>query len=275
MTAAEPHAASGASPADQAAAPLVVNGLRAGYGEREILHDVSVSVSPGEIRVVLGGSGSGKSTFLRNVLGLEIPWEGSIRLLGRETAGPGESPEGIHRDMGVLFQNGALITSLSVGENVALPLVLEGTYPADLMEEMARIRLGQVGLEHAYSLYPRELSGGMRKRAALARALVHDPALLFCDEPSAGLDPITARGLDDLLLELRDSQSISIVVITHELESIKALADRILFLHEGSAAFDGTLDEIDDRAPEIVKDFFARRIPGNAARRDLPYEVIP
>lgn len=217
---------------------LSVRNLRAGYGAREILKSVSVEVAPGEIRVVLGGSGSGKSTFLRNALGLEKPWSGEIRVLGEDLAAGGASADRARRNLGVLFQGGALVTSLTVGQNVMLPLVLDGVAPSGAAEEVARARLSQVRMAHAWGLYPGELSGGMRKRAALARALIREPKVIFCDEPSAGLDPLTSRELDELLLELRDSLGLAIVLVTHELESIRALAEKILYLHGGEVLWD-------------------------------------
>ncbi|MBK8802217.1 MAG: ATP-binding cassette domain-containing protein [Fibrobacteres bacterium] len=247
---------------------LSVRDLRAGYGSREILKGVSLEVLPGEIRVLLGGSGCGKSTMLRNILGLEKPWSGTIEILGSD--GPID-----HSSIGVLFQNGALVTSLTVGQNVMLPLVLDGIAPHGAAEEVARARLAQVRMGHAWNLFPGELSGGMRKRAALARALVREPRILFCDEPSAGLDPLTSRELDELLLELRDSLGLSIVLVTHELDSIRTLAQRILYLHLGVALFDGTLDEALDHGPDRVKDFFARRTDPANAIPTTSWEIQP
>lgn len=247
---------------------LSVRDLRAGYGSREILKGVSLDVLPGEIRVLLGGSGCGKSTMLRNILGLEKPWSGTIQVLGSD--GPIE-----HSSIGVLFQNGALVTSLTVGQNVMLPLVLDGIVPHGSAEEVARARLAQVRMGHAWNLFPGELSGGMRKRAALARALVREPRILFCDEPSAGLDPLTSRELDELLLELRNSLGLSIVLVTHELDSIRTLAQRILYLHQGVALFDGTLDEALDHGPDRVKDFFARRTDPANAIPTTTWEILP
>lgn len=252
-----------------------VQGLHAGYGEHEILSDVSMEVASGEIRVVLGGSGCGKSTLLRNILGLEKPWTGTVKVLGADLGG--STPEaGIARSRsGVLFQSGALVTSLSVGQNVMLPMVLDGLSPDGAVEELARARLAQVGMDHAWNLLPNELSGGMRKRAALARALVREPQILFCDEPSAGLDPVTSRALDDLLLELHENLGLTMILVSHELESIKSLAQRILFLHEGKALFDGSLQEAIESGPDRVRGFFARRTDPSDKPSPSPWEILP
>jgi phospholipid/cholesterol/gamma-HCH transport system ATP-binding protein len=154
-----------------------------------------------------------------------------------------------------------------VGENVALPLRIHNPdLPPAVVEELVRIKLGQVKLGQAYDKAPNELSGGMRKRAGLARAIVNDPELLFCDEPSAGLDPITSRSLDELLLELRDSLGITMVVVTHELDSIRTLCDRMTFLSHGKVICDGTLAEAEKSGPQEVKDFLARKTAPQAAQ---------
>lgn len=242
---------------------LKVEGLKAGYGSRLVLDGVSMAVAAGEIRIVLGASGCGKSTLLRNVIGLEKPLAGTIEMLGSTVDwSRGRPQDDLLRRIGVLFQGGALISSLTVGENVSLPLrVHNPDLPADVVEDLARMKLGQVRMEHAYHKLPNELSGGMRKRAGLARAMVTDPDLLFCDEPSAGLDPVTSRGLDDLLLEMRESLGITMVVVTHELDSIRALCDRMTFLSQGRVLFDGTMREAEAGAPAEVTDFLARKPP--------------
>jgi len=241
-----------------------VRNLKAGYGRNVVLRDVSMKVAAGEIRIILGGSGCGKSTFLKALIGLEKPMGGEIEMLGRKVDWSlGRPDPGLLRRMGVLFQAGALISSMSVGENVALPMRIHNPdLPFKVIEELVRIKLSQVKLGHAYDKLPNELSGGMRKRAGLARAIVNDPELLFCDEPSAGLDPITSRGLDDLLLELRESLGITMVVVTHELDSIRALCDRMTFLAGGVVIFDGTIEEAESLGPQEVRDFLARKADG-------------
>lgn len=249
--------------------------LHAGYGTREILKDVSVEVAAGEILAILGGSGSGKSTLLRNVLGLETPWSGNVGVLGADLSMPGPEADQALSRLGVLFQDGALVTSLTVGQNTMLPLVLDGIAPKGAAQELARARLSQVGMADAWSLFPAELSGGMRKRAALARALVREPSILFCDEPSAGLDPLTARELDNLLLELHRSLGLTLVMVSHEIESIKLLAQRILYLREGAVLFDGTLTDALQSGPDRVRDFFARRVDPGDQPKPSTWETIP
>ncbi len=253
---------------------LSVKNLKAGYGKVEIIKGVSFEVAAKEIRVILGGSGSGKSTILRNVLGLEIPWSGEIKVLGQNLSIGSPQAQKALSHLGVLFQGGALVTSLTVGQNVMLPLVLDGIEPKGAAEELARSRLAQVRMSQAWSLFPGELSGGMRKRASLARALVREPKLLFCDEPSAGLDPLTSRELDELLLELHESLGLSIVLVSHELDSIRTLAQKILYLQEGTVLFDGTLKDALESGPDRVRAFFERRTDPANALVPTPWETI-
>jgi phospholipid/cholesterol/gamma-HCH transport system ATP-binding protein len=242
---------------------LVVRGLVARYGERTILDGVDLEVRRGEVRVVLGGSGSGKSTLLKHCIGLLSPSQGDVRLLGQ----PLHDLEGAERvavlqRIGVLFQSGALLGSLSVRENVALPLHEHSELPEDVIGELVSLKLEIVELSHAAHLLPSELSGGMRKRAALARAMVLDPDVLFCDEPSAGLDPLTSAELDELLLRMRDRFGTTIVVVTHELMSIERIADRVLMLSGGKAIADGTLEEVKSSDHPEIQAFFRRTAAG-------------
>jgi phospholipid/cholesterol/gamma-HCH transport system ATP-binding protein len=247
--------------AQNPASPIVeVRNVTAGYGERTVLDNVSMTVLPSEIRVILGPSGCGKTTLLKTIVGLLTPVRGSVRLFGRELGDldSQETMETLGR-AGILFQNGALLGSLTVAENVALPLEMHTNLSPALVREIVELKLSQVGLAHAAALLPEELSGGMRKRAALARALVLDPPLLFCDEPSAGLDPVTAAGLDDLLLTLRSALSITILVVTHEIASIRKIADNIVFLDRGMVVYEGRLSEAARFVSGPVFDFFMRK----------------
>ena len=235
---------------------LEIENLHTWYGRQHVLDGVNLTVSAGEILVILGTSGCGKSTLLKNVIRLYKPDTGSIRLLGYEMTELEEKVEDVLMNVGVMYQNGALLNSLTVGENVALPLEMHTSMSPQLRREIAELKLRQVELFNVYDKYPKELSGGMQKRAAVARAIVMDPDILFCDEPSAGLDPVTALGLDKLLITLNETLGMTIVVVTHELESIKRIAKRIGFLHNGRMLFSGTLDEaLASDIPQICEFF--------------------
>ena len=215
------------------AEPVIrVEGLAQRFGRRTIYRDVSFTVAVGEVFVILGGSGCGKSTLMKQLIGLLPPVAGQIEIDGRVVSGPGSEAarrEVRHR-IGVMFQSGALFGSMSLRDNVMLPLEMFTDLPPDARREIAQVKLGLVGLGDAAGLFPAEISGGMAKRAAIARALALDPPLLFLDEPSAGLDPITSAGLDRLILDLRTDLGATFVVVTHELSSILAIADRCLML---------------------------------------------
>lgn len=231
---------------------IEVEHLSTFYGKRQILKDVSLSVQEGEILVIMGGSGSGKSTLLRYMLALERPTNGRIRVLGKDmsTASRAEMYE-LRKKSGVAFQSGALFSSMSVGDNIMLPLREHTDLDDSIIRIMARLKLEVVELAGFEDLMPAELSGGMLKRAALARAVVMDPKLLFCDEPSAGLDPVVAAAIDDLILRLRDALRITIIIVTHELESAFKIADRIAVLDKGEILIVGTIEEV--RACEDVR----------------------
>jgi phospholipid/cholesterol/gamma-HCH transport system ATP-binding protein len=211
------------------------------YGEHTIYQHVSFTVTQGEVFVVLGGSGSGKSTLLRQMIGLLPPQQGKVEILGRDVYA--DAAEVLAR-IGVMFQSGALFGSMTLLENVMLPLEMHTALPPRARAEVARVKLGLVGLSDAADLLPAEISGGMVKRAAIARALALDPPLLFLDEPSAGLDPATSAGLDRLILDLRQDLGATFVVVTHELASILAIADRCIML-DGAAK--GVIAEGDPR----------------------------
>jgi phospholipid/cholesterol/gamma-HCH transport system ATP-binding protein len=235
-----------------------VRGVTQRFGPRVIYENVSLSVNAGEIFVILGGSGCGKSTLMRQIIGLLPPASGSVEVLGHDIyAAPGD----VLRHIGVAFQSGALFGSMSLLENVMLPLEIYTGLPSDARAEVARMKLGLVGLLGSEMLMPAEISGGMAKRAAIARALALDPPLLFLDEPSAGLDPVSSAGLDKLILELRGDLGTTFVVVTHELASIFAIANRCVML-DGAAR--GIIAEGDPRRLRdearnpVVHAFFAR-----------------
>ena len=243
---------------DASAAISVVN-LRVAYGQREILHGVSFDVLKGETLVILGGSGSGKSTLLRTLVGLQKPTSGEVWINGVNTTKVSEREmDKIRLKMGMSFQQGALFGSMTVGENVALPLLEHTRLELSTVEIMVRIKLGQVGLANFQDYMPSELSGGMRKRAAVARALAMDPEILFFDEPSAGLDPIIGAGLDQLILNLKKAYSITIVVVTHELSSAFQIADRLVLVDRGHIVARGSRDEIRASTHPRVRQFLDR-----------------
>jgi phospholipid/cholesterol/gamma-HCH transport system ATP-binding protein len=223
---------SGTAPAATASAPLLsVSEVTVAFGAKVILHGVTFEVRRGSIFAIMGGSGCGKSTVLQSMIGLLRPAEGVIRVEGEDYwAGGAERQAAIDRRFGVLFQGGALWSALTVGENVALPLQMFTTLTAGAIDRLVKFKLALVGLDDAIDLRPAELSGGMRKRAGLARALALDPDVLFLDEPSAGLDPVISRRLDDLIVNLRDGLGATVVMVSHELPSLFAIADDGVFL---------------------------------------------
>jgi phospholipid/cholesterol/gamma-HCH transport system ATP-binding protein len=246
------------APADTAA--LEVQDLAAGYGRRTVLNAVDLEVAEGEIRVIMGGSGSGKTTLLRCLLGLKQPSAGAVQVLGKPF-GPGHAANmrEVRKKMGVAFQTGALLGSMTVRENIQLPLRQHARLDQHTMDIMTRIKLELVNLGGCEDLMPSQLSGGMIKRAAFARALIMDPKLLIFDEPSAGLDPTTSAELDALILELREATGATIVVVTHELESALGIADRITVLAHGEVLMTGTVEEVRDSEDLQIQDMLNRR----------------
>jgi len=245
---------------------IEVNALYKFLGDQEILTDVSFEAYERDITVILGGSGAGKSVLLKHLLGLYIGEVGSVHILDTNIAELQEEElKNLYIKMGVFFQNGGLLNSLTVGENVALPLEQHTDLNDELIKRIVLTKLQLVNLTDAYYLYPSQLSGGMLKRAALARAIVMDPPLLFCDEPGAGLDPISLASLDELILNLRKQMGMSIVIITHEVSSILRIADRIIFIDKGKKIFQGTLKDALESDIEQVYTFFekGRSIPEN------------
>jgi phospholipid/cholesterol/gamma-HCH transport system ATP-binding protein len=250
---------------------ISLRNLRVSYGDREILHGVSFDVHQGETLVILGGSGSGKSTLLRTLVGLEKPTAGQICIHGRDLAetSSGEMDE-IRKKIGMSFQGGALFGSMTVGENVALPLREHTRLEDSTIEVMLRLKLQQVGLEGFEYYSPSQLSGGMKKRAAVARALAMDPEILFFDEPSAGLDPIIAAGIDELIMELKRAFRMTIIVVTHELASAFLIADRMLLIDKGNIVAIGTTEEMRSSAQPRVRQFLDR-IPEPEISGEMDY----
>jgi phospholipid/cholesterol/gamma-HCH transport system ATP-binding protein len=247
------------APQTTSGAAISVRNLRVKYGEREILHGINFEVPAGETMVILGGSGSGKSTLLRTLVGLEHPSSGEIWIQGKDFASISEDErDELRKKMGMSFQGGALFGSMTVGENVALPLHEHTRLDDSTIEIMVRLKLDQVGLSGFESYMPAQLSGGMKKRAAIARALAMDPEILFFDEPSAGLDPIIAAGIDELILKLKKAFRITIVVVTHELASAFLIADRMIVLDKGVIVANGTTAELRKSQHPRVRQFLDR-----------------
>ena len=242
--------------------------LRAGYGDLVVLDHVDAQLPAGNISVILGGSGCGKSTLLRHILGLNRPSHGKV-LLGHQDLFqlPARKFRRVRRRMGVLFQDGALLGSMTLGENIALPLKEHTRLGKKDIREIVLYKLSLVGLEDYYDFYPSQLSGGMRKRAGLARAIVLDPPILFCDEPTSGLDPINAAMMDQLLLDMKERFQVTIVVVSHDLESLFTIADYVLVLNEGGAVYAGDLETLKQTTDDYLRRFLDR-VPSRVETHD-------
>ena len=252
--------------------PMIsLRNLRVSYTGREILHGINFDVQRGETLVILGGSGSGKSTLLRTLVGLEKPTSGEVWIRGKNFSAISEvERDEIRKRLGMSFQGGALFGSMTVGENVALPLQEHTKLEQTTVEIMVRLKLDQVGLSGFEDFLPSQLSGGMKKRAAVARALAMDPEILFFDEPSAGLDPIIAAGIDQLILELKKAFHMTIIVVTHELASAFLIADRMVLINKGDVVALGTTEEMKNSKHPKVRQFLDR-IPEPAVAQELDY----
>ena len=237
---------------------ISIKGLKTTFGTNVVHNNLDLEIASGEVMAIVGGSGTGKSVLLRQMLALTRPAAGKIKVLGkelRELTPPDE--RALRAKMGVLFQDGALFSSLTVSQNVQVPLKEQFALSRDLLRELAGLKLSLVGLPpDAGPKYPSELSGGMRKRAGLARALALDPEILFLDEPTAGLDPIGAAAFDDLVLTLQRSLGLTVVMITHDLDSLVRISDQIAVLID-KKTITGTLDQIRNVDHPWIKDYFS------------------
>lgn len=252
------------SPKRDSKGPIIeISNLRIGYGETIVLHDLTFNINAGEVFVIMGGSGCGKSTLLKHIISLYTPMQGSIVIDGDELVGAdAKTQHRILRKFGVTYQSGALFGSMTLLENVRLPMEEFTELPEATMDLIARMKLSLVGLLGYEHHLPSELSGGMQKRAAMARAMALDPMMMFLDEPSAGLDPITSASLDQLILKLRDSLGMTFVIVSHELESIYTIADKVILLDKRSKSIiaEGSPTWLRDNSDNpMVRNFFNRK----------------
>jgi phospholipid/cholesterol/gamma-HCH transport system ATP-binding protein len=244
---------------NSANAAVVLRGLHKSFATQKVLDGIDLTVGRGKTLAVLGRSGTGKSVLLKLIIGLQKPDSGSICIHGQEiTTSDVESLNETRKKMGFLFQHAALYDSLTVEENVAFPLRRNASITASERGDRIRELLAGVGMEGDLKKMPSDLSGGMQKRVGLARALALEPSILLLDEPTAGLDPITSREIDELILKLQEERDVASIVVTHDLHSAKTIADRIVLLHKGSAVIEGTFDELEKSDDEFVAEFFKR-----------------
>lgn len=239
--------------------------LTVGYGEKAVVSGVNVTLPGGRITVILGGSGSGKSTLLKHILRLHRPLTGRVTIGGHDIFNLSRKAlRCLKQRLGLLFQDGALLGSLTLFDNIALPLREHTRLKEKAIAEIVRAKAGLVGLADFLGYFPNQLSGGMRKRAGLARAMVMDPEILFCDEPTSGLDPVNSAALDDLLLELKRRFDMTLVVVSHDLASMRRIADHVVVLGQGRVIFDGGLAELEATQDPYLRRFLERRAEESA-----------
>jgi phospholipid/cholesterol/gamma-HCH transport system ATP-binding protein len=262
--------------ATQAGTPVIeVSHVATRFGQAVVHEDVSLTINQGEVFAIAGGNGCGKSTLLREIIGLTTPTGGTIRLFGVDSRQL-ETSNGrsIHRRFGVMFQHGALFSSLTLAENVAVPLREHTDLNPRLIREIVDVKIAMVGLPpDSAGKFPNELSGGMRRRAALARAIVMDPELLFLDEPTAGLDPMIAAGFDDLVLSLKTHLGLTVVMVTHDLDSLWRIADRVAVLGNGKVLGVGTMQELSQSDDPVIREYF-HGPRGRAAQKQAAWNGV-
>lgn len=245
---------------NQAGNPIISGrGVVTRFGEQTVHDGLDFDIRRGEIVGVVGPSGTGKSVLLREIIGLDAPVEGEIHVFGENLLAMSEEQRDVYeRRWGVMFQEGALFSTLSLQENVAVPLREHTTLSNDLIEELSSLKLMLVGLpSNSFEKRPSQISGGMRKRAALARAIALDPELLFLDEPTAGLDPVSAEHFDELIRSLRDALGLTVFLVTHDLDTLEAITDRVMVLYEGKVEALAPIAEVRQKARGWVKDYFS------------------
>jgi len=262
-------------PLAQTEMPVIeVSHVATRFGQAVVHEDVSLSIKQGEVFAIAGGNGCGKSTLLREIIGLLTPSAGTIRLFGVDSRQLEESAgRPIHRRFGVMFQHGALFSSLTLAENVAVPLREHADVSPRLIRDIVAVKIAMVGLPpDSAAKFPSELSGGMRRRAALARAIVMDPELLFLDEPTAGLDPMIAAGFDDLVLSLKRLLGLTVVMVTHDLDSLWRIASRVAVLGHGKVLGVGTMQELSQSDDPVIHAYF-RGPRGRAAKEQAAWNI--